>query len=245
MKSFTATVFAAATFLTTALGDAVPWERLNKNDSMLLILDLQVGLYGLARDFDPNVYHNAMMAHSALGQLFDIPVVMTTSAQEGPNGVLPKAILDMYPDAPLIQRHGEVDAWDNEEFREAVKSTGKKQIIVGGLVTDVCTAFLALSLRAEGYSVWANVEASGTTTELIRNTANDQMARAGVNIVSLFAIVCDLMRDWRHTPGAQTVLPWLAKYYPAYGMIAEAHNGAIKGQGESVMPGEAVLKTQV
>ena len=63
---------------------------------MLLILDLQDGLYGLARDFDPTVYHNAMIAHSAIGKLFDIPVVMTTSAQQGPNGPLPKAILDMY-----------------------------------------------------------------------------------------------------------------------------------------------------
>ena len=101
---------------------------------------------------------------------------------------------DMYPDAPLIARQGEVDAWDNEEFRAAIKATGKSQVIVAGITTDVCTTFLALSLRAEGYSVWANVEASGTTTELIRDVSNDRMARAGVQLVSLFAIVCDLMR---------------------------------------------------
>ena len=95
MKSFIATCLVALSLITTSLSDKVPWERLNKDDAVLIILDLQVGLYGLARDFDPTVYHNAMMAHSALGQLFDIPVVMSTSAQEGPNGVLPKAILDM------------------------------------------------------------------------------------------------------------------------------------------------------
>lgn len=44
----------------------------------------------------------------------------------------------MYPNAPLIQRHGEVDAWDNAEFRAAVKATGKKQIVLAGIVTDVC-----------------------------------------------------------------------------------------------------------
>lgn len=75
---------------------AFPFERLNKNDSALLILDLQTGLYGLARDFDATLYHNAMVAHAALGKIFDIPVVMTTSAQSGPNGPLPKEILDMY-----------------------------------------------------------------------------------------------------------------------------------------------------
>lgn len=44
----------------------------------------------------------------------------------------------MYPDAPLIKRQGEVDAWDNADFRAAIQATGKKQIIVAGIVTDVC-----------------------------------------------------------------------------------------------------------
>ena len=144
-----------------------------------------------------------------------------------------------YPDAPLIQRQGEVNAWDNAEFRAAVRATGKSQIIMGGIVTDVCTTFLALSLRAENYSVWANVEASGTTTPLIRDVSNDRMANAGVQIVSLFSIVCDLMRDWRNTPGAPTVIPWLAKYYPVYGILAQAFGGAVES-GE-IGPGVDVL----
>lgn len=186
-------------------------------------------------------------------------MVMTTSAQSGPNGPLPKAILDMYPNAPLIQRQGEVDAWDNAEFRAAVEATGKKQIIVAGIVTDVCestnfsriaqladqshsstgTTFLALSLRDAGYSVWANVEASGTVTPFIRDVSNDRMARAGVQLVSLFSIVCDLMRDWRESPGSPEVIPWLARYYPVYGMLAEGHGGAILNG--TIVPGEDVL----
>jgi hypothetical protein len=74
---------------------AVPFLRLDKNDSMLIVLDLQDGLYGLARDFDPTLYYNAMIAHASIGKLFDLPVILSTSAQEGPNGPLPKAILDM------------------------------------------------------------------------------------------------------------------------------------------------------
>lgn len=50
---------------------------------MLLILDLQEGLYNLARDFDATLYRDSMIAHSAIGKVFDLPVVMTTSAQTG------------------------------------------------------------------------------------------------------------------------------------------------------------------
>ncbi|KAM3415558.1 Uncharacterized protein BST61_g9079 [Cercospora zeina] len=243
MKFAFSSIMALATLAAKSLADSVPFERLNKSDALLLILDLQVGLYSLARDFDPSLYYQSMIAHAAIGEIFpDLPVVMTTSAQTGPNGPLPKAILDMYPNrtlVPLVQRQGEVNAWDNEDFRDAIRATNRSQIIVGGIVTDVCTTFLALSLRAEGYSVWANAEASGTTTPLIRDVSNDRMAQAGVQIVSLFSIVCDLMRDWRNTPGAETIIPWLQKYYPVYGTLAQSHGGAI--QNGSIIPGEAPL----
>lgn len=50
---------------------------------MLLVLDLQEGLYGLARDFDATLYRDSIIAHAAVGKLFGLPVVMSTSAQTG------------------------------------------------------------------------------------------------------------------------------------------------------------------
>jgi len=44
----------------------------------------------------------------------------------------------MYPNAPLIKRQGEVDAWDNADFRAAVEASGKRQILLADIVTDVC-----------------------------------------------------------------------------------------------------------
>ncbi|KAF1973101.1 Isochorismatase hydrolase [Bimuria novae-zelandiae CBS 107.79] len=239
MKFGSSILVAGIALFNAVRGDAVPWERLNKNDSMLLVLDLQVGLYQVARDWDATLYRENILAHAELGKLFNLPVVMTTSAETGPNGPLPKEILEMYPDAPLIKRQGEVDAWDNAKFREAIKATGKKQIIIAGITTDVCTAFLALSLRAEGYSVFANIEASGTYSELVRDTANSRMQQAGVQLVSMFSIVCDLMRDWRNTPGAKEVLPYLDRYLPVYGFIARGHAAAI--DNGTLIDGEAGL----
>lgn len=71
------------------------------------------------------------------------------------------------------------------------------------------TTFLGLSLRSEGYSVWANAEASGTVNDKVASDANNRMAAAGIQIVSLFAILGELMRDWRSDPGALEVLPWM------------------------------------
>lgn len=164
---------------------------------------------------------------------------MELNIQLGPNGPLPKEITGMYPNATFIKRQGEVDAWDNKDFQAAVKATGKTQVILAGIVTDVCTTHLALSLRAAGYSVWANAEASGSSSTFVREISNDRMRHAGVQVVSLFSIVCDLMRDWRNVPGAAEVLPYLDTYFPVYGMVARAH-AAAKLDGV-IQPGEAGL----
>ncbi|KAK0711013.1 Isochorismatase-like protein [Lasiosphaeris hirsuta] len=232
------TLTAAAFMAGTALADSFAWERLELNNSILVVVDIQEGLYNLARDFDPTVFVHNTFAHASIGKAFNLPVVLTTSTETGPNGPLPQEILDLYPDAPLIKRPGEINAWDNAEFREAIISLNRTQIILAGIVTDVCTAFLARSLRAAGYSVWANIEASGTTSTLIRDIANAQMLRAGVNVVSFFDIVGELMRDWR-APVAKNLLPWLDTYMPAVGMTARAHRAAIeKG---ALIPGEDKL----
>ncbi|KAI9854800.1 MAG: hypothetical protein M1813_000866 [Trichoglossum hirsutum] len=177
-----------------------------------------------------------MIAHAALGKLFNLPTILTTSAETGPNGPLPKEITEMFPNAPYIKRQGEVDAWDNVEFQAAVNATGKKQVVLGGIVTEVCTAFLALSLRQAGYEVWANTDASGTVTPELAADANRRMENAGVHLMGMFGIAMDLMRDWRNTPGAAEVFPFLNKYFSAYAYVAEAHVGAT--DNGTLLPGE-------
>ncbi|MCJ1279039.1 hypothetical protein MMC21_006860 [Puttea exsequens] len=192
------------------------------------------------RDYDTVVFRNNIIAHSAVAKLFNIPIVLTSSAETGPNGLIPKEITSMYPDAPLIRRNGEVDAWDNADFRAAVRAQNKSQIILAGVTTDVCTEFLALSLRSEGYTVFANTDASGTFTPELAANANRRMESAGVILQGVFAIVADLMRDWRHTPGSAEILPWFDTYLPAYGYVARAHEAAVLNG--TLAPGEAGLK---
>ncbi|OJJ99580.1 putative isochorismatase family hydrolase [Aspergillus aculeatinus CBS 121060] len=203
------------------------WNRIDKDNAALLVIDHQVGLTQLVRDYSTNDFRNNIIAHAAIGKAFDLPTVLTSSSDTGPNGLLLKEITDMHPNATFVRRQGEVNAWDNAEFRAAVKATGKKQLIIGGIVTEVCTAFLALSLIDEGYEVYANTEASGTFDAKLAIDANRRMEKAGVTLMGIFGIVCDLMRDWRNTPGLPELLPWLDQYQFAYGLVARHHAGAI------------------
>ncbi|KAM7185022.1 isochorismatase [Naviculisporaceae sp. PSN 640] len=240
MKLGISSLLSAALLASTAVADSFSWERLEKNNSVLVIVDHQEGLFNLVHDYDPIVFKHNMMAYTSLGTVFpEVPVVITTSAETGPNGLIPEEIRSWYPNAPLIRRNGEVDAWDDPAFRAAIRATNRTQIIIAGIVTDVCTAFLARSLRAEGYSVWAAIEASGTTSSSVRDIANAQMLRAGVNVVSLFAILCDLMRDWRHVPGAEELYPWIDKWMPNYAYVARAHKNA--ANNGTVVPGQKDL----
>ncbi|KAJ5661144.1 uncharacterized protein N7484_000516 [Penicillium longicatenatum] len=203
------------------------WNRLDKDNAALLVIDHEVGLSMLVRDYSTNDFRNNILAHAALGNVFNLPTVLTTSSDSGPNGLMLKEIMDMHPNATLVRRQGEVNAWDNKDFRAAVKALGKKQLIIGGIVTEVCTSFLALSLIDEGYEVYANTDASGTFDTRLAADANRRMEKAGVTLMGLFAIACDLMRDWRHTPGLTELLPFLDKYQFAYGLVARHHAGSI------------------
>ncbi|KAK7031568.1 Isochorismatase hydrolase [Favolaschia claudopus] len=232
---FTLGFVALASLVTCST--AYTYERIDKNNSMLLVVDHQLGLFQMVRDFGPEEYRNNILAHAAFGKVFNLPTILTTSTEVGPNGPLPREILEMHPKAPLIKRAGEVNAWDNADFRAAVKATGKKQVIMAGIVTDVCTTFLALSLVQEGYTVFANADASGTFNAQVAANANDRMRAAGVHVVSQFAVAGELMRDWKNTPGSPEMFPFFDAYLPQYGFMARAHAAAV--HNGTILPGES------
>ncbi|KAK5679144.1 hypothetical protein LTS10_008803 [Elasticomyces elasticus] len=110
---FTTSITIALAAIGTVAASVVPYERLNKNDSALLIVDLQVGLAATVRDWDAATFKSNVLAHASIGKLYDLPVVMTTSTEIGPNGPLPKEILEMYPSITPVRRPGEINAWDS------------------------------------------------------------------------------------------------------------------------------------
>ncbi len=174
------------------------YRKLDKNNAAVLLVDHQAGLLSLVRDFDPDKFKNNVLATAALAKYFKLPTILTTSFEDGPNGPLVPELKEMFPDAPYIARPGQINAWDNEDFVKAIKATGKKQLIIAGVVTEVCVAFPALSAIEEGYDVFVVTDASGTFSEVTRHSAWDRMSQAGAQLMGWFAIACELHRDWRN-----------------------------------------------
>ena len=175
-----------------------PYVRLDKNDAAVLLVDHQAGLLSLVRDIDPDRFKNNVLALADLAKYFKLPTILTTSFETGPNGPLVPELKEIFPDAPYIARPGQINAWDNDEFLAAVKATGKKQLIIAGVVTEVCVAFPALSALEEGYEVFVVTDASGTFNELTRHSAWERMSNAGAQLRTWFGVACELHRDWRN-----------------------------------------------
>ncbi|PPC79182.1 hydrolase [Pokkaliibacter plantistimulans] len=175
-----------------------PYNRLNKDDAVVLLVDHQTGLISLVQDFTPNEFKNNVLALADLAKFFQLPTILTTSFEQGPNGPLVPELKEMFPSAPYIARPGQINAWDNADFVAAVKATGRKQLIIAGVVTDVCVAFPTLSALAEGFDVFVVTDASGTFDKTVQQAAWARMSAAGAQMMNWFAVACELHRDWRN-----------------------------------------------
>jgi len=175
-----------------------PYVKLDKNNAAVLLVDHQAGLLSLVRDIEPDRFNNNVLALADAAKYFGLPTILTTSFEDGPNGPLMPELKEFFPDAPYIARPGQINAWDNADFVKAVKATGKKQLIIAGVVTEVCVAFPALSAIEEGFEVFVVTDASGTFNALTRDSALDRMSAAGAQLTTWFGVACELHRDWRN-----------------------------------------------
>ena len=198
-----------------------PYVRLDKDNAAVLLVDHQTGLLSLVRDIDPDKFKNNVLALAALAKYFNLPTILTTSFEQGPNGPLVPELKTFFPDAPYIARPGQINAWDNEDFVNAVKATGKKQIIIAGIVTEVCVEFPTLSALEEGFEVFVVSDASGTFNQITREAAWNRMSQAGANMMSWFNTACELQRDWRNDVEGLGGL--FSKYIPDYNNLMNSY----------------------
>lgn len=200
----------------------VQYRRLSRDDAAVLLVDHQSGLISLVQDFLPGEFRNNVLALADIARYYRLPTVLTTSFEDGPNGPLIPELKELFPDAPYIPRPGQINAWDNEDFVRAVQKCGRRQLILAGVVTDVCVAFPALSAVEAGYEVFVVTDASGTFNEAVRHAAWSRMAAAGVQLMNWFSVACELHRDWRNDVEGLGGL--LSDHIPAYRNLMTSYN---------------------
>lgn len=197
-------------------------DWLTPNNATLVLVDHQTGISSGVSDMSHTEFHNNVIALAKIGKIFNLPIVITTSDATGPNGPLLNSLLEILPDAPIIHRPGQINAWDCEEFVDALKKIGRKKLIMAGVSTDVCLTFAAISALKDGYEVQAVLDASGTWSTLVAQVATQRMVQAGVVPTTWVAVAAELQNDWRNKTGEQ-LAGLMAQHLPFYGNVITSH----------------------
>jgi nicotinamidase-related amidase len=192
------------------------------SDIVFLLLDHQSGLFQVVKDIPVADLRRNVEMLAKLATLLNIPVITTASEPNGPNGPLMPEIEQYAPHAQYVPRKGEVNAWDNADFVEAVRATGRKTLVMAGVWTSVCVMFPALDARAAGYDVYAVIDASGDPSEMASRTTLARFVQGGVVPTSTNAVLCEAHRTWARPEAAE-----LAKLYmltaPNYAAVMESY----------------------
>ena len=208
-------------------------ERLTPENALLMLVDHQTGLMLGVHTIAPIELRNNVIALAKLAKIYGLPVILTTSASNGPNGPIMGELNDLFPDTDIIDRTL-INAWDDERIVNVVRKTGRKKIIMAGITTDVCLAFPATSATAAGYDVYAVLDASGTWNELVEHGAIVRMAQAGVITTNWVAVAAELQRDWKYKT-APDVAKLFGEYLGPYGYMINTFEAKSKAGHKRIL----------
>ena len=195
---------------------------IDANDSVMLLIDHQSGLFQTVGDMPMTELRARAGALAKIATLAKMPVITTASVPQGPNGPLIPEIHQNAPHAQYVARKGEINAWHNEDFVKAVKATGRKTLIIAGTITSVCMAFPAISAVAEGYKVFAVVDASGTYSKMAQEITLARIVQAGVVPMDTAAVASEIQGTWNR----EDAYEWAQTYtqiFPAYQLLMESY----------------------
>ncbi len=195
------------------------------NDAVILLLDHQTGLFQTVEDIPIDALRTNTIVLAKAAELAKAPILTTASEPDGPNGPLIADLKEAAPSAKFIRRKGEISAWDNPDFKAAVEATGRKTLIMAGVWTGVCVAFPALQAKAEGYTVYAVIDASGDLSTQASQTALERMTQAGIIPIGVNGVLCEFQRTWARPDAAE----WGELYQelsPAYRAVTESYQRA-------------------
>jgi nicotinamidase-related amidase len=194
-------------------------EPLTPNNAALLLIDHQVGTmnFGIS-DISALELKNQTLLLAESARAFGLPVILTASNPNGPNGPVFPELVAALPGVPVIERLI-INSWNDPRFVEAVKKTGRKKLIMAGVSSDVCLTLPAVSATRDGYDVYAVIDASGTFSQHALMASMFRMSQAGVVIANATMLVSELLADWS-SKYAEPIGKILSARVPNFGFVA-------------------------
>ncbi|MEL6596015.1 MAG: hydrolase [Pseudomonadota bacterium] len=196
-------------------------DVLTPENSQLIFIDHQPQMAFGVQSIDRQTLKNNTVALAKAGKIFGIPTIITTVETEAFSGHTYPELLDVHPDAPLLERTS-MNSWDDQKVRDALAkgaAEGRKKIVVSGLWTEVCNLGFALSTLADtDYEIYMVADASGGTSVDAHNYAMDRMVQAGVIPVTWQQVVLEWQRDWARKETYDAVIALVQEHSGAYGM---------------------------
>ena len=165
-------------------------------NSALLIIDYQQVQVSSIRSMNREelVFNITGVAKAALN--YGVPIIHSTvNVSTGLNKPPIQQLQDILGHLPTYDRTT-VNAWEDVEFKQAVKALGRRKLIMTALWTEVCLAFPALDALLEGYEVYVPVDAVGGTSVAAHEAGLRRVEQAGGKMTSRVQLYCEFQRDW-------------------------------------------------
>jgi nicotinamidase-related amidase len=189
--------------------DPVADHLLSPQNAAVLIIDFQPVQVSSIASRDKRQLVANITALARIARLYRLPVVLATvNVATGRNQPTIHQITDVLGDVPIIDRTS-INAWQDKDFVEAVKATGRRKLVMAALWTEVCLVHPALDALAEGFEVYPVVDACGGTSLEAHNAGLDRLQQAGAQPIGWVQLICELQRDWNReetVPGFSDIL---------------------------------------
>ena len=186
------------------------------DNSAVVFIDHQPQMtFGVANIERHQLINNVVMLAKAAKE-FGIPAILTAVETELFSGYLWPQLMDIFPGQQPIERSS-MNSWDDADFRQAVEATGRKNIIISGLWTEVCVTWPTLNMLNEGYNIYVVEDACGATSQLAQDAAIRRCIQAGAIPMTAIATVLEFQRDWANREHYDALMDILREHAGAYG----------------------------
>jgi len=167
---------------------------LRPEDSILVLIDHQPYQFTNLNSHEPTMIINNVIGLAKTAKVFNVPTILTTVIEER-GGYIIKGLQDVFPDQKPIDRTF-INTWEDPKVTDVVKKSGRKQLILAALWTEICLAMPAIQALGEGYDVFIVTDASGGVSAESHDMAVRRMVQAGAVPITWMAVAAEWQRDW-------------------------------------------------